>query len=217
MVGDAEATDHRDMGPAEGRDVGDGIVAASEPRMVRQPSIEYGESAFRQAPIVFDRRWHLLFGEHFKMDALAENWSHARCMELQPFDRLPPGLGISWEQLVGLVGEIEQDGGRLEQDDARVVIRDDRDAAMRGQGEKRRLPMLSFFDVHMVEAVRQSQLFKGDCRLETVGGRIRVKVDQCTAPRAGTGAPALSGLSLRVKTIRPASTESANDPVQSQV
>ncbi|KAG0736687.1 hypothetical protein G6F24_018245 [Rhizopus arrhizus] len=87
----------------------------------------------------------------FGMHALAQKRAHAGAMEHQPGNGFPSPLGVAGEQASGLVGQVQQDGGRLEHGDARGGVMQHGNAAMGIQRQESGMAVLPLFDAHMVE------------------------------------------------------------------
>lgn len=168
-MAEVEVDDPRRMGPAEGGDIGDGVLLTGQPGPSGQALVEGGENLLGEPPIAFDGRRVPLFGEYLEMHALAEDGPHAGSMESQPGQGLPafPG-GVGKQPPAGL-RQVLQDRRRLEQGDAGGPVYQHRYPAMWIQAQEFRAALLAMVDANVVQCVGQPQFLEGDGDLESVG------------------------------------------------
>ena len=115
--------------PAQQRNVRDGVVIAHDPLPPGETLLENGEQALRFRAIAFERTFvfDVLAGELKEIDDLSEHRSDAAHLEEHPRDRLHAPRGIGWQELAGLLGEIEKDRARSEEPERLAVRVGDQD------------------------------------------------------------------------------------------
>ncbi|MNT01600.1 hypothetical protein D3C72_1360720 [compost metagenome] len=126
------------------------------------------------------------------MDALAQHRPHAGRMKLQPGDGGPALRGRLGQQPTRLLGQVQQDGGRLEHGDARLVVDQHGNAPVRIAGQECGQPVFALVDAHMAQPVRQAQFGQRNRGLETVGRAVGVEFK-----RTRGGGDAVHGVSYR--------------------
>ncbi len=109
------------------------------------------------------------------MAELPEHRPDAADLEKQPFERVDARLAALGEELAVLLGEVNQDGARLE--DGEVVVTERRDFSVRVDGEVGGAVLLAFEDVHPLGLVVEAELLEQDDGLDAVGRRPGEELD----------------------------------------
>ena len=106
--------------------------------------------------------------------SLAEHRTHAAHLHHQPFEHFPSGSPRLRHELPGLLGQIDQNGARLHQTDALILIDDRRDLVVRTDFQEIRFELLLFPDVDPDGVVGQPEFLKHDGDLPSVRCRPRI-------------------------------------------
>src|SRR5579863_8252507 len=115
------------------------------------------------------------------MVRLAEHRANGSDLEEEPRQRLVASGAVRSQEPLGLVGEVDQDGARLEQGEvgaARTLAVDDGgDLVVGADAQKLRGKLFARAKVDPVHLVREAELLQRDRDFEAVGRGRRVKVD----------------------------------------
>ena len=127
-----------------------------------------------------DRVGQLVRGVVGEVVELAQRGPHVSRLEEHPLEDLRPASGVAREQPAGLLGQVRQDGARLEHREVTALMIDDRGNPVVGADAKEvRGELLTSPEVHQAHRVGQTELLEGDRDLVTVGCSRRVEVDPC--------------------------------------
>src|SRR6185312_10618516 len=169
--------------PAEHRDVGDGVVAAHDPGSLREARLDDRENALGLVAIAVERTLvlDLPAGEFVEKADLAEHRADRGHLEEQPLDRLVAPRGISGDELARLLGEIEEDRARFEQEQ-RLASRargiDDRwDLAIRIERQELGRLLVALAEVDEMRLVGKADFLEHDRDLDPVRRRQGIKLE----------------------------------------
>src|SRR5690606_12455201 len=131
--------------------------------------VEHLEQAVDLALIALDRVRNLLGRVTVKDVRLAHHRAHPYHLEHEPLADHRAALAIRRHQLAGLLREVHQDRAGLEDDEAVLVMIDNRrDAAVRVELEIPRLLLLLLLERDRADAVLEPELLEGDGDLVAV-------------------------------------------------
>src|SRR5947207_13567120 len=174
---------HRD--PRVGRDVRDRVVAGEE-LDAREPVVHDLQQARGLRDVAVDGVGDLLLRHVREVVGLAHHRADVRHLPHEPLER----PGVPWiagrQEPPRLLGEVDEDGARLEEREVGLAVDDRRDLAVWADGDELGLELLALADVDGVNGVGQAALLEHDGDLPAVRRRPGVEVDHAPGMVAPT-------------------------------
>jgi hypothetical protein len=181
--------------------VSNAVAVAGDDGAIFEMSIEHAVEAVCLPYVAVDRVRNFAWRVDSKMVVLSGHRSQAAHLPEQPFRRNLAAAYILRQEAADLVGEVTQDGPRLEHADrfaavGRCVVDDRRHSVVRRDGKEVGLELIAGADVDRVDPVIQSRFLQEHRYLVAVRRRPVVKVDhfrllglfaKCEAANAAPG------------------------------
>ena len=167
--------------PGVDGDVGDGVVAAGDEgaRALDLP-VHHAVEALGLGGVALNAVGHFFSGEEAKVPGLPQHGADAAHLEHEPLQHGVARRARSGQQAARFVGQVNEDGARLEQRQrlpARAFAIDQRRNLVVGADlEKVRRELLVLANIDGVQAIGQAALLQHDGGLEAVGRGPRIKV-----------------------------------------
>src|SRR5437879_6747800 len=176
-----------DAHPGPGGDVGDRILAGQE-LVVAEPRVEHPVEALGLVLVARDGVVDLLRRVAEEDVRLPLHRTDAAHLEHDPLDDRRATLAVGRQETPGLLGQVDQDGARLEDREVALVAVDDGgDAAAGVELQVPGLLLLAVLQADGAHAVGHPQLLEQDGDLPAVRGGRGVEIDHApalTCPRA---------------------------------
>src|SRR5690554_2460504 len=157
--------------------IGDGVLLSSEIGHFSEASIQHLQKASGLPLVALDGVRNLLGRVAIEDVRLPHHWADTRHLKHQPLNGARAALPITWKESLGLLGQVNQDGARLEDGEIIFVAIDDGgDPAIGVDLEELRTLLFELRERELVDPVRKAHLFEGDGDFLAIrsGGGIEV-------------------------------------------